>query len=88
MATVAPARQPGVMTMATRRRQEVGGPRLHDPGVDYLPGFLIIPIGAACISVSDWNGITPVLEEGAFNYVGTANYSDLLRGYHIETVAK
>ncbi len=86
MATAAPARQPGVMTMAARRRQEaLAGLGFMSPALIIFLVFLIIPIGAALyISFTDWNGITPVLEEGAFNYVGTANYSDLLRGYHIE----
>lgn len=86
MATAAPAQQPGLMTMAAKRRQEaVYGLTFMIPALIIFLIFLIIPIGAALyISFTDWNGISPVLEEGAFEYVGTANYSDLLRGYHIE----
>lgn len=86
MATAAPARPPGLMTMAAKRRQEaVSGLTFMIPALIIFLIFLIIPIGAALyISFTDWNGISPVLEEGAFDYVGTANYSDLLRGYHIE----
>src|SRR5690606_24028412 len=86
MATAAPAKQPGLMTMAAKRRQEtLAGMTFMAPALIIFLIFLIIPIGAALfISFTDWNGISPVLEEGAFNYVGTANYSDLLRGEHTE----
>ena len=86
MATAAPAKQPGLMTMAAKRRQEtIAGLSFMTPALIIFLIFLIIPIGAALyISFTDWNGISPVLEEGAFDYVGTANYSDLLRGFHIE----
>jgi multiple sugar transport system permease protein len=47
--------------------------------------FLIIPIGAAVyLSFTDWNGITPVFQKDAFQFVGFDNYSDILRGQHIE----
>lgn len=85
MATAA-AKQPGLMTMVARRRQEaVAGFTFMIPALIIFLIFLIIPIGAALyISFTDWNGISPVLEEGSFNHVGAANYSDLLRGYHIK----
>lgn len=86
MATAARARQPGLMTMAAKRRQEaIAGFSFMIPALIIFLFFLIIPIAAALyISFTDWNGISPVLEEGAYKYVGTANYSDLLRGYHID----
>ena len=87
MATAIPAKQPAaVMTMAAKRRQEaLAGISFMAPALIIFLIFLIIPIAAAVyISFTDWNGISPVLEEGAFNYVGTANYSDLLRGEHTE----
>lgn len=86
MATAARARQPGLMTMAAKRRQEaIAGFSFMIPALIIFLFFLIIPIAAALyISFTDWNGISPVLEEGAYKYVGAANYSDLLRGYHMD----
>ena len=47
--------------------------------------FLIIPIAASIyLSFTDWNGITPVPEDDAFQSIGFDNYSDLLRGQHVE----
>lgn len=41
--------------------------------------FLIIPIGTALyISFTDWNGISPMLEKGSFQWEGTDNYKELL----------
>jgi multiple sugar transport system permease protein len=41
--------------------------------------FLVIPIAFSLyISFTDWNGITPLAREGAYNYVGLENYTKLL----------
>lgn len=86
MATAAPAVRRQITTMSAKRRQEaLAGLSFMVPALIIFLIFLIIPIGAAVyISFTDWNGISPVFEEGAYNYIGTANYSDLLRGYHVD----
>lgn len=73
-------RRSGVTTMASKRRQEaLTGYAFMAPALLIFLIFLIIPIGAALyISFTDWNGITPVFQEGAYEYVGFDNYRDLL----------
>ena len=77
---------PTIMTMAAKRRQEaLTGYLFMAPALVIFLVFLIIPIGAAVyLSFTDWNGITPVFEEGAFETVGLDNYRDLLLGEHME----
>jgi multiple sugar transport system permease protein len=78
------AQKKQIMTMAAKKRQEaVAGYLFMAPALVIFLVFLIVPIGAAVyLSLTDWNGITPVFDKGAFNFVGLDNYSDLLRGYH------
>ncbi len=80
--TVAHKKQ--ITTMAAKKRQEaIAGYMFMAPALMIFLVFLIIPIAAAVyLSLTDWNGISPVFEKGAFNFVGLDNYSDLLRGYH------
>ena len=82
--TVTPKKR--ITTMAAKKRQEaIAGYLFMAPALVIFLVFLIIPIGAAVyLSLTDWNGISPVFEKGAFNFVGLDNYSDLLRGYHSE----
>jgi multiple sugar transport system permease protein len=72
--------------MAAKRRQEaVTGYLFMAPALIVFLVFLIIPIAASIyLSFTDWNGITPVLDKGAYKMVGFDNYSDLLRGQHSE----
>jgi len=78
--------RPKVTTMAAKRRQEaLTGYMFMAPALVIFLVFLIIPIGAAVyLSFTDWNGITPVFDEGAYQQVGLDNYRDLLLGEHTE----
>ncbi|GAB4409959.1 MAG: sugar ABC transporter permease [Anaerolineae bacterium] len=80
--TVMPKKR--ITTLAAKKRQEaLAGYLFMTPALIIFVVFLIIPIGAAVyLSLTDWNGITPVFDRGAFKFVGLDNYSDLLRGYH------
>lgn len=71
-------------TMAAKKRQEaIAGYLFMAPALVIFLVFLIVPIAAAAyLSLTNWNGITPVFDEEAFSFVGLDNYSDLLRGYH------
>jgi multiple sugar transport system permease protein len=75
-----------VMTMTAKRRQEaLAGYLFMAPTLVIFLVFLIIPIGAAVyLSFTDWNGITPVFDKGAYKTVGLDNYRDLLLGEHTE----
>ncbi len=79
-------KQRRVMSQAARKRQDaLAGYLFMTPALIIFLGFLIIPIGAAVyISFTDWNGITPVFDEGAYEFVGLDNYRDLLQGQHEE----
>jgi multiple sugar transport system permease protein len=78
--------RPHAMTMAAKRRQEaVAGYMFMAPALVIFVVFLIVPIAASVyLSFTDWNGITPVREKGAYNMVGLDNYRDLLQGQHTE----
>jgi multiple sugar transport system permease protein len=84
MAETRVAAQPTVMSMTAKRRQEaVAGYLFMAPALVIFLVFLIIPIAASVyLSFTDWNGITPVFDEGAYNMVGLDNYRDLLQGQH------
>lgn len=75
-----------VMSMAAKRRQEaLTGYVFMAPALVIFLVFLIVPIGAAVyLSFTDWNGISPVFEEGSYQMVGLDNYRDLLQGQHME----
>jgi multiple sugar transport system permease protein len=71
--------------VAKRREEAIAGYVFMAPAIIIFLVFLIIPIIAAVyLSFTDWNGITPVFEDGAYKNVGLDNYSDLLRGQHTE----
>lgn len=86
MAQSSLAARPQVMTMAAKRRREaLTGYLFMAPSIVIFLVFLIIPIGAAVyLSFTDWNGITPVFDKGAYTMVGLDNYRDLLLGEHME----
>jgi len=71
-------------TMTERKRQEaVAGYLFMAPALILFLVFMFIPIGASVyLSTTDWNGITPVFQKGAFQNVGLDNYRDLLQGQH------
>ena len=68
------------MTQTGRRRQEaLTGYLFMAPALAILLVFLIIPmIAAAYFSTTDWNGITPLTRENAYDVVGLRNYERLL----------
>jgi len=74
------------MTLSARKRQEaIAGYIFLAPALVIFLVFLIIPIGASVyLSFTDWNGITPVFDDDAYNFVGLDNYRDLLQGQHEE----
>lgn len=78
--------QPKTMTMTERKRQEaVAGYLFMAPALIIFLVFMVIPIGASVyLSTTDWNGITPVFDKGAFQNIGLDNYRDLLQGQHDE----
>lgn len=69
-----------VMTMAQKKRQEaITGYTFMAPALIIFVVFLIVPILAAVyISFTDWNGTSPLFQEGSYNIVGLDNYADLL----------
>lgn len=71
---------PGVKTMAQRKREEtLTGYAFLAPALIIFLIFLFLPIFFAIyISFTDWNGITPLAQEGAYNFVGLENYNRLL----------
>ena len=69
-----------VTTQADRRRQEaLTGFGFIAPALTILIVFLVIPlIAAGYFSLTDWNGITPLTREDAYQFVGLRNYERLL----------
>jgi len=86
MAQTSALGQRKITSMAAKRRQEaVAGYLFMAPALVIFLIFLIIPIGAAIyLSFTDWNGITPVFDEGSYETIGLDNYRDLLLGEHTE----
>jgi multiple sugar transport system permease protein len=66
--------------MQTKKREEaIAGYLFIAPALVIFIVFLILPVFIALyLSFTDWNGITPVRKEGAYEMVGTQNYQDLL----------
>ena len=73
-------RQQGGATMQDKKREEtIAGYLFIAPAVVVFVVFLIIPIVfSAYISLTDWNGITPLNSEQPYSYVGLDNYNQLL----------
>lgn len=71
---------PQTTTLSQRRRQDaIAGLLFMTPALVVFMVFLIIPIiFSIYISMTDWNGITPLTREGAYNFVGFENYERLL----------
>lgn len=69
-----------VKTRAQRRIDEaITGYTFMAPALVVFLVFLFIPIFfAVYISLTDWNGITPLARADAYEFVGLRNYSDLL----------
>lgn len=69
-----------VSTMQDKRRQEtIAGLTFVAPAFLIFMIFLVIPIAFALyISMTNWNGITPLNQENAFQFVGLQNYNQLL----------
>lgn len=69
-----------VTTMQDKRREEaIAGYAFVAPAFIVFMVFLVIPIlFSLYISFTDWNGITPLARENAYNYIGLDNYNRLL----------
>jgi multiple sugar transport system permease protein len=67
-------------SMQSKKREEaIAGFLFVAPAMLIFTVFFIIPMFAALyLSFTDWNGITPIRQEGAYESVGTQNYEDLL----------
>lgn len=67
-------------TMEDKKREEaVTGYLFMAPALVIFVIFLIIPIiFAIYVSFTDWNGITPLSQEDAYQFVGLENYNQLL----------
>lgn len=67
-------------TMQDKRREEtIAGYVFVAPAFLIFMIFLVIPIAFSLyISFTDWNGITPLARENAYNYIGLENYNKLL----------
>jgi multiple sugar transport system permease protein len=68
------------MTQADRRRQDaLTGYAFIAPAFLILFIFLVIPmLAAAYFSTTDWNGVTPLTREDAYQVIGLRNYERLL----------
>jgi len=69
-----------VSTFSDRRRQEaLTGWAFIAPAVIILVVFLVIPMLAALyFSTTDWDGLTPLTRENAYEFIGLENYERLL----------
>ena len=67
-------------TLTQKKRQEaVAGYIFMAPALVIFLIFLILPVFFAIyVSLTDWNGITPFAQKGAFSFIGLNNYSDIL----------
>jgi multiple sugar transport system permease protein len=72
--------QKTITTQATARRQEaLSGLAFVAPAFLILLTFMILPLLVAFyFSLTDWNGRTPLTQEGAYDFVGAENYRELL----------
>jgi multiple sugar transport system permease protein len=71
---------PAVSTMADKKREEtVAAYTFMAPAIIVFMVFLVVPIiFAIFFSFTDWNGITPLASENAYQFVGLDNYNQLL----------
>jgi multiple sugar transport system permease protein len=69
-----------VTTLADRKRQDtLTAAFFMSPAMLVLTLFLIVPLFVAFyFSLTDWNGVRPLTQEGAYDVVGLENYSNLL----------
>jgi len=72
--------RPSAATMQDKKREEaIAGYLFIAPAFIIFLVFLVIPIAFALyISFTDWNGITPLNQADAFQFVGLTNYNRLL----------
>lgn len=77
-ATRAPTR--AVATMQDKKREEaIAGYAFLAPAFLIFVVFLFIPIiFSAYLSLTNWNGITPLTSENPYDFVGLDNYNQLL----------
>jgi len=66
--------------MQSKKREEaIAGYTFVAPALIVFMVFLVIPIVFAIyFSFTDWNGITPLAQPGAYSFVGLDNYNQLL----------
>jgi multiple sugar transport system permease protein len=70
----------GTATLQDKKREEaIAGYVFVTPVMVVFIVFLIIPIlFSIYLSLTDWNGVTPIAQEGAYHFVGLQNYGELL----------
>ncbi len=62
-----------------RREESIAGYMFVAPAFIIFMIFLVIPIlFSLYISFTDWNGITPLAQPNAYNYIGLENYDKLV----------
>lgn len=78
--TLTAGRKLNVTTQTDAKRQEaIAGLVFMAPAFLILLVFLILPLLVAFyFSLTDWNGRTPLTQEGAYEFVGLQNYEQLL----------
>ena len=78
--TAAAAQRDAAATLQEAKREEmIVGYAFIAPAVVIFLVFLVIPIiFSAYISLTDWNGITPLNSDQPYNFVGLDNYNQLL----------
>ncbi|GIL13940.1 MAG: sugar ABC transporter permease [Chloroflexota bacterium] len=75
-----PLQRQGITTQTSAKRQEgIAGLVFVSPALLILFMFLIVPLVVALyFSLTNWNGRTPLSQEGAYEYIGLRNYEQLL----------
>lgn len=71
--------KPVTTTNTAKRQEAIAGLTFIAPALIILITFLIVPlIIAFFFSLTNWNGLTPLNREGAYEFVGLRNYQQLL----------
>jgi multiple sugar transport system permease protein len=79
MTAATAVQQPTTRMQSKRLNEALAGYAFIAPAVVVFMVFLVIPIiFSAYISLTDWNGITPLTSEQPYSFVGLQNYNELL----------
>lgn len=74
-----PATNKTQTTQSAKRQEAISGLVFMTPAFLILFVFLVLPLFLAfAFSLTDWNGRTPLANEGAYSWVGFQNYERLL----------